>query len=381
MIPDTTHDEAALQDFVVTLRKHLAARVAPGARQVYEARVEPKFRAEHQRAPADRHEVRKLMTEDPYYQFWSAMQRRSQEMMWDSVIDTVERTLPEMLERSHALTDGNASRKGSLRLDPTLEIPRYHTATDIHLQPGGYHTDFTADDVASGVIYDMALPMYLAGALGPRNDLLGRILTGYLESHWADFEPGRILDMGCAIGNSTLAWAERYPDAELHAIDVGAPVLRYAAARAEALGHAVHYSQQNAEHTDFEDNTFDLVISHIMLHETSNKALPQILAECHRILKPGGLMLHLEIPRGGDAFDQFMYDWETYNNNETFAGFMTGIDLVGLAARAGFEQDATRVENFVYGMGSDQKNYSAGEFAWPILVARKAEAGTARRSA
>ena len=36
-------------------------------------------------------EVRGLMTADPYYQFWSATQRNSQEMLWESVIDTVER--------------------------------------------------------------------------------------------------------------------------------------------------------------------------------------------------------------------------------------------------------------------------------------------------
>ncbi len=84
----------------------------------------------------------------------------------------------------------------------------------------------------------------------------------------------------------------------MHGIDVGAPVLRYAHARAESLGVPVHFSQQNAEHTDFETGSFDLVLSHIVLHETSKSALVASLRECHRLLRPGGLMLHLEIPRG-----------------------------------------------------------------------------------
>ena len=35
---------------------------------------------------------------------------------------------------------------GSLRLDPDLKVPRYHTAVDIHCQPGGYHSEFADED-------------------------------------------------------------------------------------------------------------------------------------------------------------------------------------------------------------------------------------------
>ena len=118
----------------------------------------------------------------------------------------------------------------------------------------------------------------------------------------------RILDMGCAIGNSTLPWSKAFPEAEIHGIDVGAPVLRYAHARAEAKDAGIHFSQQNAERTDFPDESFDLIVSHIMLHETSHSAMPRIFAECKRLLKPGGVMLHLEIPSGADPYASFMMD-------------------------------------------------------------------------
>ncbi|MCL6753034.1 methyltransferase domain-containing protein [Nostoc sp. CCCryo 231-06] len=61
-----------------------------------------------------------------------------------------------------------------------------------------------------------------------------------------------------SIGNSTLPYVDGFPDAEVHAIDVGAPMLRYAHARAESLGKRVHFSQQNAEQTNFPDESFDL---------------------------------------------------------------------------------------------------------------------------
>ena len=210
---------------------------------------------------------------------------------------------------------------------------------DIHIQPGGYHTDQVADDITAGALYETGLQMYMAGAWGPEGDFLGHMLCNGMHSIWPDFQPKRILDMGCGAGNSTLPWGKAFPDAEVHAIDVGAPMLRYAHTRAESLGVAVHFSQQNAECTDYDDGSFDLVVSHIMLHETSKKALPRIFAETRRLLRSGGRMLHFDIPRGDTLFDQFMHDWESYNNNESFARCMTDIDLVAEAVKGGWPAD------------------------------------------
>jgi ubiquinone/menaquinone biosynthesis C-methylase UbiE len=372
MLPRPDHDEQARQDFVTSLRGHLSGRIMPGAYRVYQSRVEPAFKAQHGRTPADQEEVRQVMTKDSYYQFWSAMQRRSQEMLWESVIDPTERQLPQLIGRAGKLSGRKLAkgRRGSLRLNPALNVPRYHTAADIHLQPGGYHTDFTADDVAAGVVYDQGINLYMGGALGPENNLTGDTLLAYIQEKHPDFKPRRILDIGCAIGNATLVWARAFPDAEVHGIDVGAPVLRYAHARAQAFGVPVHFSQQNAEHTEFEAGSFDLVISHIVLHETSKSALVRILRECHRLLRPGGLMLHLEIPRGKTVIEKFMHNWESYNNNETFCRYMTDIDLKAEALKGGFADARTRTDEFIPHMDVAQMNYTE-HFFWKILAAHR----------
>ena len=372
MLPTPRHDEQARQDFVGSLRGHLSGRLMPGAYQVYARRVEPALRAELGREP-DEAEVRRAMTRDPYYQFWSAMQRRSQEMLWESVIDPTERELPELIERAKARRGGatrGATRRGSLRLDPELPLPGYHASVDIHLQPGAYHTDSTADDVAAGAIYDKGLDLYMGGALGAENELMGDTLVAYLREKHPRRKPRRILDMGCAIGNSTVVWAREFPHAEVHGIDVGAPVLRYAHARAGGLGVPVHFSQQDAQRTDFGDGSFDLVVSHIMLHETSKSALARIFAECRRLLRPGGLMLHLEIPRGHTVFEQFMHNWESFNNNETFSRYMTRIDLAAEARKGGFSAAAVRVDEFAMRMSVAQMNY-AENFVWKILAGER----------
>lgn len=371
MQPELKHDERARQSFVKAFRGHLSSKVMPGTYQVYAARVEPAFRREAGRAPETEQEVREHMTRDPFYQFWSAMQRRSQELIWESVIEPTERQLPALIDRSRKLSKAKlkGSRRGSLRLDPKLVVPRYHTAVDIHLQPGGYHTEFTSDDVAAGAVYDLGVNLYSNDLLGPENNAMGDLLVGFFREHFPAEKPKRLLDMGCAIGNSTLQWARAFPAADIQAIDVGAPVLRYAHARAQALGVAVNFSQQNAESTDFEAGSFDLVVSHIMLHETSKSALSNIMRECRRLLRPGGLMIHLEIPRGKTPVEKFMFNWEAYNNNETFGRYMTDLDLKGLAVKAGFPAEGARVEDYAPQIDDSQKNYGE-EFLWKILVAR-----------
>ena len=316
LLPHATHDEQARQNFVQSLKVHLATSVSPGNKAVYEKRAKPRFERENKRVPQDRHDVRRVMKDEPYYQTWSALLRTSQEMMWDSVATSVERQLPALIERAKR----NGKTSGSLTLNPSMPIPAYHTAVDIHCQPGAYHTETITDDVAAGAIYDRAVHVYAMGRLGPMNDDLGASLAAYVKHQYPNFRPHKILDMGCSVGHSTIPYVDTYPEAEVYAIEIGAPMLRYAHARAEVLGKPVHFSQQNAEHTNFADGSFDLIVSHILLHETSSTAIRNIIRECYRLLRPGGMMFHVEVPQyhGMDPYDSFILDWDTYNNNEPF---------------------------------------------------------------
>ena len=370
MLVTRTHDEEARQAYAMAIRKHLAANVAGGNRAAYAAQVEPGFVKAHGRKPKDRHEVREVMTKNAYYQFYSAMQRHTQEMTFDSVIDSVERQLPELIDRAKAL-DGKAG--GSLTLNPKLEIPSYHTAYDIHLQPGGYHSEFTADDVAAGALYDRSTYLYAMGNLGPMMESFGRSLIAYYKKLVPHAAPKRILDMGCTVGQSTLAWKRAFPDAEVYAIDVAAPCLRYAHARAEALGLAIHFSQQNAEETNFPDGFFDVVCSHIIMHETSSRAAPRIFGESRRILAPGGAMLHMDNPRLGELspIDGFLAEWEVTNNNENFGGTYRAADLAALGRAGGWPADQVVFDYVPLETPPKVMNYTTKAVLFPCVTARK----------
>jgi len=192
--------------------------------------------------------------------------------------------------------------------------------------------------------------------LGRYNEDMGASVAHWLRATYPALRPKRILDMGCTIGHSTLPYCDVYPDAEVHAIDVAAPVLRYGHARAEAMGRAVDFSQQNAEATTFADGSFDLVVSHLLLHETSTTAMGRIFKECHRLLRPGGLMVHQDgVGFKDDPFDGYFTEWLTHYNNEPFLGTLQRLDWTEIAAKAGF----ARAKAYDKRVPSQQENGNA----------------------
>lgn len=339
VLPRPTHDEFARQEFVRSYKQYLVHNVHEGNRTRYERGVKPAFDKKHKRAPNNRFEVRDAMVTDPYYRMFSTLLRTSQEMMWSSCQKPVERQLSQL--NKAVKPKAAAKTLGSLELDPALSVPRYHTAVDIHCQPGGYHSEFATDDASPGMVYDRGVHIYAMGQMGPYNDDMGASIVLWLRNHHPSFKPKRILDLGCAVGHSTVPYAQAFPEAQVHAIDVAAPMLRYAHARAEDLGVKIHFSQQNAEQTNYASDSFDLIVSHILLHETSEKAIHNIVKECHRLLKPGGFMVHAETPpyKGMDPFDAFMLDWDTRNNNEPFWSRSHEIDLNALSEKNGFDSE------------------------------------------
>jgi hypothetical protein len=87
----------------------------------------------------------------------------------------------------------------------------------------------------------------------------------------------------------------------------------------------------------------------MFLHELSGKALPKLLGECHRVLAPGGLTLHVEQPQYApemSLFEQYMRDWDAFNNNEPFWSAMHAQDLKQVMAEAGF----AKADQFVAGV-------------------------------
>jgi ubiquinone/menaquinone biosynthesis C-methylase UbiE len=110
---------------------------------------------------------------------------------------------------------------------------------------------------------------------------------------------------------------------------------------------AVNFRHGIAEDTKFPDNHFDLVTDHIMFHEVTAAAAKKIVAETFRILRPGGIFHHVDVPTEGHPHAQLSKTipgkaatWSNhrYNHEPWFLQY-SHTDFPGLLRSAGFTVD------------------------------------------
>ncbi|RJY10019.1 class I SAM-dependent methyltransferase [Aurantiacibacter aquimixticola] len=340
MMPHTSHDEAARFNFLTHFNRFLSGPLGSGNKLAYEKRALPAFREQHGRDPEHRYEIREAMNRDNWHRMWSAMKRNSMEMRQHNGRQVVLRQLEELGEKAGQLIE----MAGNLELDQSVEQPHYQTAVDIHCQPGGYHSEELPGDVSAGANYDVGIFATTGGALGGLNDGGGQAVVEWLRRERPDWQPRRVLDIGATVGHNAVPIAQAFPDAEVIAIDTAGASLRYGAARAAAMGiDNIRFVQASGEDLSrWADEHFDWVQTTMFLHELSSKAMPRLLKEAHRVLAPGGLIFHIEQPQYSDEmplYEQFMRDWDAFNNNEPFWSAMHALDLKQVMEGAGFPRD------------------------------------------
>jgi len=339
MFPDATHDEQSQQNYIKSLRVFVSQNFHKGNKALLFNKILPAMKVTDPAHDLSRREVRLALAKETHNRWWGSMLRSTQEMLYDTVGPSIDRQLPELCDRAKQ----HRGKLGSLTLNEDLAVPRYATAVDYHCKPGSYHTERMQDDVFAGAEFDRTFRLYSMGGLGPNLDDGGHTLIAWLKQHYPEFAPQRILDMGCTVGHSTLPYCEHFPAAEVHAIDVAAPCLRYGHARAVAMGREVHFSQQVAEETNFEDGSFDLIVSHALMHETTRKAIRAIYRECARLLAPGGLMIHMDGITPNDVYEKYYSEWMAHNNNEPYLGTVQDEDFEGICRQAGFADDKVTI--------------------------------------
>ena len=91
VLPGHTADEASRQEFANSLKQFIQQDIRPGVGQVFGGRAAPCFEKDTGNPPAGRRDIRSAMVKDPYFQTYAAVNRIAQELLWDSVIDSIER--------------------------------------------------------------------------------------------------------------------------------------------------------------------------------------------------------------------------------------------------------------------------------------------------
>jgi ubiquinone/menaquinone biosynthesis C-methylase UbiE len=109
-----------------------------------------------------------------------------------------------------------------------------------------------------------------------------------------------VLDVGCGTGTLAIAAKRRVgPTGKVYAIDASPEMIAKARKKAKTAGVEVVFKSGIVEALPFQEESFDAVLSTLMLHHLPAAAREQCAREMRRVLKPGGRVLALDFASSG----------------------------------------------------------------------------------
>ena len=122
----------------------------------------------------------------------------------------------------------------------------------------------------------------------------------------------RVLDIGCATGWLTrrIAAALTAPDACAVGLDAAPKMIAAARRKAAGLEH-LRFDVGVAEALAYEDASFDCAVTTFFFHHIDAELKRASLAELHRVLKPGGSLVVVDVDVPSNAFGK-LCAWSGY---------------------------------------------------------------------
>lgn len=233
------------------------------------------------------------------------------------ILEVDDATLPEDARR-YAIPEGHAevlTHRDSLNfLAPFVQLV---TAAGVQMPAlieayrgdGGVSWSDFGPDIRQGQA-DMNRPWFI-GALGSTwfpsvPELHERLLAG-----------GRVADIGCGEGWSSIAIARAYPQVSVDAFDVDEPSIEAATrhAREAGVGDRVRFHAADAATLD-EPAAFDVVTAFECIHDLPHPI--HVLATMRRLAKPEGHVIVMDervaeaFPGRGDDVERLMYGFSLF---------------------------------------------------------------------
>lgn len=154
-------------------------------------------------------------------------------------------------------------------------------------------------------------------------------------------EPEVIVDLGAGTGHASRALKDRYPKAQVIALDIAQGMLVEAKRRVGWLRRFERVCA-DAGRLPLKDKSVDLVVSNLMLQWCDPP--DTVLAEVKRILKPGGLLTFTSL--GPDTLRELRVAWSKVDDRPHVHRFVDMHDLGDALVRAGLAEPVLDVENF-----------------------------------
>lgn len=196
-----------------------------------------------------------------------------------------------------------------------LEFPTYYRQP-FHSVPGGYLSEAAAvgDRRAMQAIYQHDHP---ERCLGIRSEI-----AALVPEH-----AKRVVEFGAGTGDGAAAVARRLPAARVTALEAS-PFMIIAGRIQNADAPNLEFVQGLAEESKLEDESVDALMITLLFHECPDKIKRDILAEAHRVLRPGGTIVLSDTPMASlhdyrGFYEPYKEQWSSFDPESALsaAGF------------------------------------------------------------
>lgn len=221
-------------------------------------------------------------------------------------------------------------RRGDYQDLPPVDRSRYpaYYRRNFHWQTDGYLSEHSAS------VYDLGVELLFRGTADVMRRQVIPPVTRFVRARGP--VRTRLLDVACGTGRTLRQLATAHPGLAYHGVDLSPPYVQ-AARRLLADVAEATLAVENAEALPYADATFDVVTCVYLFHELPRNARRRVIAELHRVVKPGGLVVIEDAAQMSDspelaaALDNFSAEF-----HEPFFADYLDDDLAALLSGAGF---------------------------------------------
>lgn len=174
------------------------------------------------------------------------------------------------------------------------------------------------------------------GAAGVHAEIRGRLLE---RLELVRLVPGVAVDLGAGTGHGSRALKDRYPRAQVIALDLSSQMLQQAQ-RQQRLLRRFHRVAGDAQRLPLKPGSVDLVLSNLMLQWCGDP--DAVFSETRRVLKADGLFMFASL--GPDSLRELRSAWAGIDGYTHVHRFIDMHDIGDALVRAGFAEPVMDTE-------------------------------------
>lgn len=160
------------------------------------------------------------------------------------------------------------------------------------------------------------------------------------------FSPTRILDLGAGTGYCQQSLALRFPQAEIHALDIAPAMLKQARKKISwlrRLKRRDHFVCADINALPYANHSMDMIVTNLSLQWCSD--LVTVFSECQRLLKPGGMLLFTNF--GPDTLKELRQCWSEVDAHSHVNKFADMHDMGDALLQSGFSDPVVDMEMII----------------------------------